>query len=134
MPEKLEECVMRLMDDPDFKAEDGEDKEAAAYAVCTARLKNVDDKGVEEEAKETTENNQLIRRMFRFEATPLEGGSDWRVRIINAGTSKNRRTYPLTYFIEIKQFLKEFQFMQGVALITQCKNVALNLLLVSLKM
>ena len=32
---------MRLMDDPDFKAEDGEDKEAAAYAVCTARLKNV---------------------------------------------------------------------------------------------
>jgi len=97
MPQTLEDCVQTLIDDPDFKPEDGEDKESAAYAVCNARLKDDDDDGVQEEkeAKVVTENNQLIRRMFRFEATPLEGGSDWRVRIINAGTSKNRRTYPL---------------------------------------
>ena len=94
MPKELEDCVQTLLDDPDFKPKDGEDKKAAAYAVCTARLKDSDVQ--KEETQEMTESNQVIKRMFSFEASPIEGtSSDWRVRIISAGTSKNNRTYPL---------------------------------------
>ena len=93
MPEKLEQCVIRLMDDPDFKPKDGEDRKSAAYAVCTAQIEKSND--VQKEEKEMLESNQVIKRMFSFEASPLqENGSDWRVRIINSGTSKNNRTYP----------------------------------------
>ena len=49
----------------------------------------------EEKDKEMSESNQIIKRMFSFEASPLhESGSDWRVRIINSGKSRNNRTYP----------------------------------------
>lgn len=94
MPEELEQCVQKLMDDPDFKPKDGEEKKSAAYAVCTAQMK--ENLNVQEEEKEMSENNQVIRTSLRFEAKPLsEGGNDWRVRIISAGTSRNNRTYPL---------------------------------------
>lgn len=94
MPEKLEQCVLRLMEDPDFKPEDGEDRKASAYAICTAQMKETDN--VQKEEEKMTESNQVIRRLVRFEANLLdESGSDWRVRIINAGTSKNMRTYPI---------------------------------------
>ena len=82
------------MDDPDFKPKDGEEKKSAAYAVCTAQMK--ENLNVQEKEKEMSENNQVIRTSLRFEAKPLtEGGNDWRVRIISAGTSRNNRTYPL---------------------------------------
>ena len=94
MPKELEQCVQKLIDDPDFKPKDGEDKKSAAYAVCTAQMK--ENLNVQEEEKEMSENNQVIRTSLRFEAKPLtEGGNDWRVRIISAGTSRNNRTYPL---------------------------------------
>ena len=50
MPKALDECVEKLIADPDFKPKDGEDKKSAAYAVCTARMKDSDVQ--EEKAKE----------------------------------------------------------------------------------
>ena len=93
MPKALEECVEQLISDPDFKPEDGEDRKSAAYAVCTARMKDSD---VQEEKKEMLENSQLIRKSLRFEASPVgTDGNEWKVRIINSGTSRNNRNYPL---------------------------------------
>jgi len=93
MPKALEECVEQLISDPDFKPEDGEDRKSAAYAVCTARMKNSD---VQEEKKEMLENSQLIRKNLKFEAIPIgDSGNEWKVRIINSGTSRNNRNYPI---------------------------------------
>ena len=93
MPKALDECVEKLIADPDFKPKDGEDKKSAAYAVCTARMKDSD---VQEEKKEMLENSQLIRKSLRFEASPVgTDGNEWKVRIINSGTSRNNRNYPL---------------------------------------
>ena len=93
MPKELEECVEKLMADPDFKPEDGEDKKSAAYALCTARM---EESNVQEEEKEMLENSQLIRKSLRFEASPVgDGGNEWKVRIINSGVSRNNRNYPL---------------------------------------
>ena len=39
MPEKLEDCVKEILADPDFVPEEGHDREDAAYAICTARMK-----------------------------------------------------------------------------------------------
>ena len=93
MPKALDECVEKLIADPDFKPKDGEDKKSAANAVCTARIKDSD---VQEEKKEMLENSQLIRKSLRFEASPVgTDGNEWKVRIINSGTSRNNRNYPL---------------------------------------
>ena len=93
MPKALEECVEKLIADPDFKPENGEDRKSAAYAVCTARMKDSD---VQEEKKEMLEKTQVIRKNLRFEAVPVgDGGNEWKVRIINSGTSRNNRNYPL---------------------------------------
>ena len=94
MPKELEQCVEKLIADPDFEPKEGEDRKSAAYAVCTAQLKESND--VQEEKKEMLENNQTIKRLVRFEADLLdETGKEWRIRVINAGTSKNKREYPL---------------------------------------
>jgi hypothetical protein len=38
-PAELDECVEALMNDPDFKPQEGRTKEESAYAVCQSRLK-----------------------------------------------------------------------------------------------
>ena len=59
LPKELDECVQTLLDDPDFEPKDGEDKKAAAYAVCTARLKDSDVQ--KEEAQKMSESNHSLR-------------------------------------------------------------------------
>lgn len=39
MPEKLDQCVVDLLADPDFKPRGGQDKKSAAFAVCQATMK-----------------------------------------------------------------------------------------------
>ena len=59
MPEKLEQCVLRLMDDPDFKPKDGEDRKSAAYAVCTAQIKKSDVQKEKAKEKQEAQEEQL---------------------------------------------------------------------------
>lgn len=71
-PAELDRCVQALMDDPDFKPEEGRTKEESAYAVCTAQLeKKVDKKMVsftEEALREGTKvelehtDNEILAR------------------------------------------------------------------------
>ena len=94
MPKAVEDCVEEILADPDFQPEleEGEDRKSAAYAICTARMKESD----AEKEEEMLESTQTIKRLLQFEAQALDDtGSDWRIRIINAGTSKNNREYPL---------------------------------------
>ena len=96
MPEKLEYCVKEILADPDFVPEEGHDREDAAYAICTARMKldQVEQEGMPH--SDYVESTQTIKRVLQFEAKALDDtGSDWRIRIINAGTSRNNREYPL---------------------------------------
>ena len=91
MPKAVEDCVEEILADPDFQPElkEGEDRKSAAYAICTARMKESDG---EEEKEEMLESTQTIKRLLQFEAQALDDtGSDWRIRIINAGTSKNKK-------------------------------------------
>ncbi len=113
MPAELDRCVNDLLNDKDFKPKQGKSKKDAAYAVCQANLnrdkQSITESGyvvVEENGKYVAKTAQVEESketlVLGLEAKPRITkesqdfvGTEWRVRLIQAGVSQNGTEYSL---------------------------------------
>lgn len=102
MPEKLERCVQDLINDPDFKPKGGQDRKSAAFAVCTAALKESSPAVIDGEVWYVIESDHYrakLQTLSRVEESIKFCASDstsneWKIRLISAGMSANQHNYP----------------------------------------